>query len=110
MEIQARDARQVEHDAGKDLAVGHHDDHVGREGRQLGDGLGRAELERLEHGNARRLGDAFDLGRVELFAATGGAIRLRDDGDDFALRPRDEGAQARQPDVTCAHENDSHAH
>lgn len=106
MDVQAAAGGDVQHAAGKQLAVGNDNEEIGVKGLEGIDF--RTQPGRLEHGNASGLGAELDLGRRERLFAANRLVRLGDEHGKVMMRMLEQGVERRKTDVTGGKEGKAH--
>ncbi len=105
MHVDGSARSQLEHDLGQDLAVGHHDQDLRRQGAERGHRRIFADAPGLQQRKAVLLGPGFHRGRRQVPAPPLLAIGLGDDGRHLVSRVHDR-PQGRDREDAAAEEDE----
>ena len=103
MQVEAAQARRVQHRRQQDLAIGHHHRRIEVQGPEPGNGVRVPHGLRRAHLKAPGLGKGLDRGGLQHLAAPAGGRGLGIDGHHLVTRI-EQGPQALHGEVRCAHE------
>ncbi len=104
--VDAAQARRIQHCLGEQQPVGHHDHHIGVQGRQLGLGLGVFQADGLIHRQRLGLSQLFDRAGSEFTSPTGRAVGLGVDRHHFVFAV-EKGSKAGGGEVWRASKNNA---
>ena len=107
MNVEATMFRSLQHRHGQQQSVGGHNRYIGIQRGEIGLNLRIFQRFGMADRNVAHFGLKLDGRRLQLFATSGPARRLRIDRKDFVPRLM-QGGQRRHRECGCAHEDDAH--